>query len=314
VLPAAVEPLPPVPKAATAPVLGMTPFFTPNDSFYRIDTAIFVPRVDVKSWQLDITGLVRRPLSFTYDDLLRRDLVEADCTLMCVSNEVGGDLIGTARWLGVPLRELLDEAGVQPAGTQLVGVSVDGFTAGFPTKLAMDGRNALVAVGMNGEPLPFAHGYPARLVVPGIYGYVSATKWLRRIHLERWEDFDGYWIPRGWSKEAPIKTGSRIDVPRRGRRVPVGPTAIAGVAWAQHRGISKVEVQVDDGPWREATLAAADGVDTWRQWHLNWRATEGQHQLRVRATDGRGVLQAEEHTVPAPDGATGWHTVWLTAG
>jgi DMSO/TMAO reductase YedYZ molybdopterin-dependent catalytic subunit len=303
------RPLPPLPAAADLGIEGLPPFQTPNADFYRIDTALTVPQVDPATWRLRVTGMVDRELELTFDDLLGRPLVEADVTLTCVSNEVGGGLIGNARWLGARLADLLEEAGVQPGATQLVGRSVDGFTVGFPTEVALDGREALVAVGMNGEPLPIEHGFPARLVVPGLYGYVSATKWLAEIELTTWEAFDAYWVPRGWAKEGPIKTQSRIDVPASLAAVPAGPTAVAGVAWAPTRGIERVEVQVDDGRWAPARLAAPVGEDTWRQWVYEWDATPGGHTLRVRATDGTGQLQTEERAEPIPDGASGWHTI-----
>ena len=310
-LPAATEKLPAVAAGTTADVVGMTPYVTPNDAFYRIDTALVIPRVEVSNWKMTITGQVDKPLTFTYADLLKRPLVEHDCTLMCVSNEIGGDLVGNARWLGVRLADILKEAGVQKGADQVFASSVDGFTAGFPVSLAMDGREALIAIGMNGEPLPFRHGFPARLVVPGIYGYVSAVKWLSDIRLTTFEESQGYWIPRGWSALGPIKTGSRIDVPGRGRVV-AGNTAIAGVAWAQHTGISKVEVQVDGTPWQTAELAVDGGVDTWRQWKLAWNATAGDHRIRVRATDANGKVQTEERADVAPDGATGWHEIGVS--
>jgi DMSO/TMAO reductase YedYZ molybdopterin-dependent catalytic subunit len=308
-LPAAAKPAPPVPAGGDLGIDGLSPYLTPNADFYRIDTALQVPQVDVADWRLSITGMVDRPLTFTFGDLLREDLVEADITLACVSNEVGGDLVGNARWLGVRLDRLLERAGVQDGATQLVGRAVDGFTVGFPTELARDGRDALVAIGMNGEPLPVEHGFPARLVVPGLYGYVSATKWLSEIELTTLDAFDAYWIPRGWAKEAPIKTQSRIDVPAPLSPVSPGRRAIAGVAWAQTRGIEAVEVQIDGGEWTPARLADDTGPDTWRQWVLDWDATPGQHTLRVRATDGTGELQTEERAEPIPDGASGWHAV-----
>ncbi|MGH8910222.1 MAG: molybdopterin-dependent oxidoreductase [Egibacteraceae bacterium] len=303
-------PLPAVSTSLTVP--GLPALVTSNADFYRIDTALSAPRVDLVSWRLDIDGMVDRPLSLRYDDLLGMNLVEADITLCCVSNEVGGDLVGNARWLGVPLAQLLERVGVQPGADQIVGHSVDGWTAGFPTQAGRDGRAALVAVGMNGEPLPIVHGFPARLVVPGLYGYVSATKWLSRIQLTTWEGFDGYWVPRGWSKEGPIKTQSRIDVPAGYARIAAGPTAIAGVAWAQHRGIRRVEVQVDDRPWRDARLAGELHADTWRQWVLEWDATPGTHRIRVRATDATGQTQTGAITPIAPNGATGYHTIRVT--
>jgi DMSO/TMAO reductase YedYZ molybdopterin-dependent catalytic subunit len=299
------------PVAATD---GISPLITPIDRFYRIDTALFVPQVDVDRWDLRITGLVEREVSFTYDELLARSTVVEPVTLTCVSNEVGGDLIGTAVWQGVPLAELLAEARPERGADQLVGRSVDGWTAGFPTSAVHDGRVALVALGMNGEPLPVRHGFPARLVVAGLYGYVSATKWLRQVELTTWDGFDGYWVPRGWSKEGPIRTQSRIDTPRTGARVPAGPGVVAGVAWAPTRGIERVEVQVDDGPWRHADLGVALADATWVQWRVGWEATPGRHRLRVRATDANGATQPEERRPVAPDGATGWHTAEVEVG
>ncbi len=293
---------------------GLTPYIEPNDNFYRIDTALIVPQVDVGSWSLSVTGLVDRPFDLSFDDLLAEATTEEVVTLSCVSNEVGGSLVGNAQWQGVPLTSLLDRAGVQSDATQIVGKSVDGFTAGFPTEAAYDGRVAMVAIGMNGEPLPVRHGFPARLVVAGLYGYVSATKWLREVRLTRWEDFDGYWIPRGWSKEGPIKTQSRIDVPRAGARLAAGAIPIAGVAWAPTRGIAKVEVQVDDGDWQPAKLGDTVSDNTWVQWMLPWEATPGSHTLRVRATDGTGASQTSDVAPPDPNGATGWHTRRVTVG
>ena len=310
VLPKARKPLAAAPAGVSVPELNdATPFFTPNNKFYRIDTALEVPKIDVDTWELKIKGMVGQERTYTYEDLLSRNLVERDITLTCVSNEVGGILMGNARWLGVPLKELLDEAEVQNGATQIVGRSVDGWTSGFPTKLAMDGRDAMVAIAMNGEPLPFAHGFPARLIIPGIYGYVSATKWLTEIELTTLEDFDAYWVPRGYAKEAPIKLASRIDVPRGLSTIPAGKAAVAGVAWAQTVGIAKVEVKIDDAEWKEAVLADEQSVDTWRQWHLEWDATTGSHSISVRATDKNGKLQQEDRKAPLPNGATGWHQI-----
>lgn len=309
-LPSPVSPLPPPASGVDFAIPGLSPWKVRNADFYRIDTAFVVPKIDARTWKLEIGGLVDHPRTYTYEDLLKRDLVEADVTLMCVSNEVGGDLVGNARWLGVPLKELLEEAGVQAQAEQVFSTSADGWTSGFPKQIAMDGRNALVAVGMNGEPLPFAHGFPVRLVIPGIYGYVSATKWLTKIDLLRFADAEGYWIPRGWSQLAPVKTSSRIDVPRNNARIDAGPTVLAGVAWAQHRGITKVEVQVGASEqWQEATLATDGGIDTWRQWKLDWNATRGDYTIAVRATDREGKTQSSDYVPPAPDGAEGWHTI-----
>jgi DMSO/TMAO reductase YedYZ molybdopterin-dependent catalytic subunit len=312
VLPKARQPLPAVDPAVAVDVPGVSPFLTPNDRFYRIDTALAVPQVDVETWTLKVSGMVRTPITLTWDELLARPMVEADVTIACVSNEVGGDLVGTARWLGCRLDDLLAEAGVDPRADQVVGRSVDGFTAGFPTAV-LDGRDALVAIGMNGEPLPVAHGFPARLIVPGLYGYVSATKWLSEIALTTFDSFEGYWIPRGWSVEGPVKTQSRIDTPRTGKQLPAGtPVAVAGVAWAPVRGIAKVEVQVDDGPWQEARLGAEHARTTWRQWVWDWTPTAGEHRLQVRATDGTGATQPEQRTPVAPDGATGWDSITVS--
>jgi DMSO/TMAO reductase YedYZ molybdopterin-dependent catalytic subunit len=304
-LPRPFRPAGPVPPGADLEIPGLTPLFTPNEEFYRIDTALRIPAVEPAGWQLAVRGLVDRPFTLTYDELLAMPQIEADITLSCVSNEVGGDLVGNARWQGVPLVELLDRAGVQPGGTQLIGRSVDGFTAGFPTLTALDVTEAMVAVGMNGVPLPARHGFPARLVVPGLYGYVSATKWLSAIELTGWDE-QGYWIPRGWAKEGPIKTQARIDVPRPGAPLTPGSTVIAGVAWAPTRGIDGVEVRVDDGPWQTAQLAERLDVDCWRQWFLPWDATPGEHVITARATDGAGEVQTDQRTPVAPDGASGY--------
>ncbi|MGE0795087.1 MAG: molybdopterin-dependent oxidoreductase [Acidimicrobiia bacterium] len=304
-LPAAARPAPPLPAGADLRLDGLSPFITPNADFYRIDTALLVPQVTAEDWTLRIHGMVDREVTFTYDELLARPLVEADVTLACVSNEVGGSLVGNARWLGVPLRELLEEAGVHDDADQVVGRSVDDFTVGFPTAAVFDGRDALVAVGMNGEPLPVRHGFPARLVVAGLYGYVSATKWLKEIELTRFDRYDAYWIRLDWAPPAPIKVQSRIDTP--GNRAGAGRVAVAGVAWAQGRGIDAVEVRIDGGPWRRAELADEVGPATWRQWHLPWTATEGRHVLEVRATAGDGEVQTGELAEPFPSGATGWH-------
>jgi DMSO/TMAO reductase YedYZ molybdopterin-dependent catalytic subunit len=291
---------------------GLSPFLTPNGDFYRVDTALVVPQVSPSSWRLRVHGMVDHPVELTYDELLARPMIERDVTLVCVSNEVGGNLTGTATFLGARLADLLREAGVQPGATQLVSRSSDGFTVGTPTSVVLDGRDALIAVGMNGQPLPVEHGFPARLVVPGLYGYVSATKWVTDLELTTLDAYDAYWVQRGWAKQAPIKTESRIDVPRGGANLAPGTVAIAGVAWAPHRGVSKVEVQVDDGPWQPATLGPSPTDDTWRQWVLSWNATAGSHRLSVRATDGTGAAQTAEFADPVPDGATGWHQINVT--
>ena len=309
-LPSPADGLPPVPAAAELGVEGLETVLTSNEDFYRIDTAFAVPRVDIQEWTLTVSGRVDRPYTLTYYDLLDMRMIERDVTLACVSNQVGGSLVGNARWQGVPLSEILNRAGVRDDAEQIVGRSVDDFTVGFPVDVAFDGREALVAVGMNGEPLPFEHGFPARLVVAGLYGYVSATKWLSEIELTGWDEFDAYWVPRGWAKEAPIKTQSRIDTPRRGIRIPAGPRQVAGVAWAPTRGISRVEVQLGDGqPWVEAELSEPLSVNSWIQWKMPWDPEPGVYQLAVRATDGNGDLQTKTIRPAAPDGATGWHTI-----
>jgi DMSO/TMAO reductase YedYZ molybdopterin-dependent catalytic subunit len=297
---------------ATTP--GITPLIVDNDDFYLIDTAILTPQVDPANWQLTIKGMVDNEVVYSYDDLLDRANLVEPVTLSCVSNEIGGNLVGNAVWQGVALTELLDEAGVDPAATQIASRSVDGWSCGFPTELAYDGRTAMVAIAMNDEPLPLRHGFPARLVVSGLYGYVSATKWLSEIELTTMEAFDGYWIPRGWSKLAPVKTQSRIDTPSRGTSVKAGQEIpIAGVAWAPDLGIEQVEVQIDDGPWLEADLGESLGENAWTQWRLAWTPTAGRHLIRVRATDGTGETQTSDLTPPAPSGATGWHEIGVTA-
>lgn len=301
-------PAPPAP--AGAQLDPNTPFITPNDDFYRIDTALSFPRIDVDGWSFSVDGMVDRPLEVTYADLLAMPQVERTITLCCVSNEVGGGYIGNAVWRGVLLADLLAEAGVQADAQQVFSTSLDGWTCGFPVAAAFDGRDAMVAVGMNGSTLPLPHGYPARLVVPGLYGYVSATKWLARIELTSWER-EGYWVPRGWSQQAPIKTQSRIGYPRSGATITAGPNKIAGVAWAQHRGVERVEVRVGDGEWTEATLGTDVSDDCWRQWVLDWDAPVGDHTIAVRATDKLGDTQTDERSSPAPDGATGHHTIKL---
>jgi DMSO/TMAO reductase YedYZ molybdopterin-dependent catalytic subunit len=304
----------PLSQAASLAVDGITPIVIPNDDFYRIDTALVVPRVDVAKWSVKVSGMVDREIGLTYQQLTALPIFEQYVTIACVSNEVGGDLVGNALWRGIHLRDVLAMAGVKDGATQIVGRSVDGFTVGFPTEWAMDpSRDPMVAVGMNGEPLPVEHGFPARLIIPGLYGYVSATKWLVEIELTTLEAFDAYWVPLGWAKEAPILTQSRIDVPRNGAAVTVGPVAIAGVAWAPDRGIAKVEVRVDQGAWLPATLSAPISKATWVQWRLGWAAAAGDHTVEVRATDGLGETQTDQQSPPAPDGARGHHTIRVRA-
>lgn len=314
-LPAPGSPARPIPAGADLELRGLSSFTTSNKDFYRVDTALVVPRVDAESWRLRIHGKgVTRPLTVSFQDLLRRGLIERNITLTCVSNEVGGPYVGNARWIGVPLADLLREAGVKPPSKggpadQLVSRSVDGMTIGTPVDAVMDGRDAMLAVGMNGEPLPFDHGFPVRMVVPGLYGYVSACKWLEDLELTTFAEYDAYWVKRTWSREAPIKTQSRIDTPRPFASPKAGRVPVAGVAWAQHRGIERVEVRVDGGEWNPAKLAAEDSEDTWRQWMWEWPATSGNHTLEVRATDRDGRIQTDKRVGTVPNGATGWHSV-----
>jgi DMSO/TMAO reductase YedYZ molybdopterin-dependent catalytic subunit len=305
-LPAPADPAPPLPD-------GLAPgFVTSNSDFYRVDTALTVPRVDLDSWRLGITGMVDSPVSLSFADLLDRPLVERVVTLNCVSNEVGGPYIGTARWLGVPLAPLLREVGVRAGADQLLARSVDGMTIGTPVAALLDGREPLLCVGMNGEPLPFEHGFPVRMLTPGLYGYVGACKWVSSLELTTFDAVDAYWVQRGWAPQAPVKTASRIDMPAPFAQVPAGPVTVAGVAWAQGRGIRAVEVQVDDDPWQQATLLPVPSIETWVQWRYVWAATPGSHDVRVRATDGTGAVQPEERVTPFPDGATGWHSTTVT--
>jgi DMSO/TMAO reductase YedYZ molybdopterin-dependent catalytic subunit len=320
-IPAPSDTADPAPEAngATAPagtdfgIGDVTPWVVPNADFYRIDTALSVPQVPRDSWRLRVHGMVDHELELTFGDLLARPMIERYVTLSCVSNQVGGDLVGNALFQGVRFKDVLEEAGVHAEATQVVSRSIDGWSCGSPTSVIMDGRDAMIAIAMNGEPLPPEHGYPVRLVVPGLYGYVSATKWVTEVELTRWEDFDAYWVPRGWAKEGPVKTMARIDRPRSGKNYSPGAGGsidIAGVAWAVHRGISKVEISIDDGEWRECELADVPSGDTWRQWRYRWSSsTEGEHAVRARAYDGAGVPQPEEPKSVAPDGAQGYHRV-----
>ena len=311
------ETLPPPPASASIEVAGMPPLMTPNEDFYLIDTALSSPRINVERWKLDVKGAVENPVSFTYKDLLGMPTRESDVTLSCVSNEVGGGLVSNARWTGVLLSDVLKEAGVGRenvgrASRQLVGRSADGWTGGFKTDLALDGRDALVAFGMNGSELPVKHGYPVRLVVPGIYGYVSATKWLTEIELTDW-DYDAYWIRRTWSKEGPVKTQSRIDTVKDGAGLEAGRIPVGGVAWAPHKGIGRVEVSTDGGgTWNEARLASQLSPDACPQYVYEWDPKPGEHEIKVRATNGEGETQSAKPAPPHPSGADGYHTVRVT--
>jgi DMSO/TMAO reductase YedYZ molybdopterin-dependent catalytic subunit len=312
-LPQPVDPGPPLPADAELGVTGITPFRVPNADFYRVDTALTVPVVDPSTWTLQVGGMVRAPYEMSFDELLSLPMIERDLTLTCVSNEVGGPYAGNARWLGVPLRDVLARAGVDPAAEQLLSRSADGWSASTPLAAVTDGRDALIAVAMNGEPLPPEHGFPARMVVPGLFGFVSATKWLVSLEATTYAAEQAYWTRRGWATDAPVRTMARIEVPRPLASVPAGTVVVGGVCWAQHRGIDGVEVQVDDGPWRMATLGGVPSDDTWRQWSYVWRgATAGRHTVRARATDSTGATQPEERRTPFPSGATGWHDTVVT--
>lgn len=293
-------------------VRGLSAYYTPDAGFYRVDTALVLPQVDPDSWKLRIHGLVDKPVELSFDDLLRRPLDEHDMTLSCVSNPVGGPYVGNARWIGASLPTLLREAGIHSGADQLVARSVDGMTISTPIASVLDGREALLAVAMNGQPLPVAHGFPCRMLVPGFYGYSSACKWVVDIEATTYDAYDAYWVKRGYARIGTLKTSSRIDVPRPLATLPAGPTTVAGIAWATHRGIDAVEIRVDGGPWQEAVLAPQDTPDTWRQWTHSWHATTGSHNLQVRATDGTGATQTGARADPYPSGSTGWHNIVVT--
>jgi DMSO/TMAO reductase YedYZ molybdopterin-dependent catalytic subunit len=303
---------PPLPAGSDLHIPGLSSFITPNDSFYRVDTALLLPQVDPSTWQLRIHGMVQREVTITFAELLRRPLIEAYVTLTCVSDPVGGPYVGNAKWLGAHLADLIRQARPRAGASQLLCTSVDGFTSGTPLQVVLDGRDALLAVAMNDTALPVAHGFPARMVIPGLYGYVSATKWVTDIEVTTFADATAYWATRGWSQQAPIKTESRIDVPAIGSTLRPGPTQVAGVAWAQHKGVAAVEVRVDRGPWHEARLAAVPDIDTWRQWVWEWPATPGRHLIEARATDKTGYTQTAVQAQPAPNGASGYPSAAVT--
>ncbi|KUI24667.1 oxidoreductase [Mycobacterium sp. IS-1742] len=313
-LPRADVPAPSIPAAVQPRGVTLPPFVTPAADFYRIDTALSVPQLSRDQWRLRVHGMVDRELTYRFSDLERFEVVEKVVTLTCVSNLVGGDLVSTATWTGYRVRDLLADAGIHAGADMVLSTSTDGFTAGTPVGALTDSRDALLAIGMNGEPLPTEHGYPARLVVPGLYGYVSATKWVVDLELTRFDRAQAYWTKLGWSERGPIKTQSRIDVPRSGTEVAAGPVTFGGVAWAQNRGVRAVEVRIDppggQGEWRPARLGESYSNETWRLWSYRWEAKEpGLHTMLVRATDGTGAVQTEDQADPVPDGATGWHTV-----
>jgi DMSO/TMAO reductase YedYZ molybdopterin-dependent catalytic subunit len=304
------DPIPPVPPTVQPAGVALPSFVTSGADFYRIDTALSVPQLSRGDWQLKIHGMVDREFTYRFDDLAEFDLIEKMITLACVSNPVGGDLISNGVWTGYRVRDLLAAAGVHSDADMVLSTSIDGFTAGTPVEALTDDRDSLLAITLDGQPLPVEHGYPARLVVPGLYGYVSATKWIVDLEVTRYDRAESYWTRLGWSPRGPIKTESRIDVPRSGADVPRGPTRFGGVAWAQHRGVKAVEVRIDDGPWQPAQLGAAYNDDTWRLWSFDWQAEQtGNHQIAVRATDNTGAVQTSDEADVVPDGASGWHTV-----
>jgi DMSO/TMAO reductase YedYZ molybdopterin-dependent catalytic subunit len=312
-LPAPAVRAPALPPGADLRIPGLSPFITPNGSFYRVDTAIVLPQVAPASWRLRVHGMVTREITLSFADLVRRPLIEDYITLCCVSNPVGGPYIGNALWLGADLAGLLRAAGIRAGASQLLCTSADGFTSGVPVQAVMDGRDALLAVAMNHAALPVAHGFPVRMVVPGLYGYVSACKWVTDIEVTTYAAATAYWSAgRGWDKQAPVKTESRIDVPTGSTALTAGRTAVAGVAWAQHKGIDAVEVRVDRGTWRQVRLAAVPGIDTWRQWVWDWEATPGRHLIEARATDKTGYAQTPAQAPPEPNGATGYPSVMVT--
>ena len=314
-IPAPSEPLPAVPASVQPDVPGLEPFFTPNVAqgafagFYRVDTALEVPQVDPEKWTLRIHGMVDRPFEITFDELLKMPLEEHDLTLTCVSNPVGGPYCGNARWLGTQLAPLLRRAGVRSGADQILSTSTDGMTIGSPVEAVLDGRQAMLAVAMNGETLPIEHGFPCRMLIPGLYGYVSATKWVVDLELTTFAQSAAYWVTNGWSQQAPVKTASRIDVPQSGASVNQGTVMLAGVAWATHRGVDGVEVRIDSGPWIPAVLATSDTPDTWRMWSYAWQAEHGTHNVTVRCTDGTGTLQTSAVQDVIPNGATGYHSI-----
>ncbi len=295
-------------------VPGLSPWVTPASDFYRVDVNLLVPGVDVGTWRLDIDGLVERPFSLSWDELTALPVIERDITLNCVSNEVGGPYIGGARWLGVRTRDLLERAGVRPEADQVLSRSVDGFTVSTPVQALLDERDALVAIGINGRPLPAEHGFPARLITPGLYGYVGATKWLTQMTLTTYAQQAAYWTARGWAERGPVKPSSRIDVPRHLSHLPAGTVTVAGTAWAQQIGVARVQVRIDEAEWQDATIGPDAGIDYWRQWRFSWPAAPGQHTLESRLVDDRGTPQSEQVAPPFPDGASGLHRITVTIG
>lgn len=311
-LPSPLKAASPVPAGVQSPVAGVSSWLTPNNEFYRIDTALSVPEINVEDWVLRVHGMVEKEITLTFQDLLDADLIESHVTLTCVSNPVGGKLAGNAKWLGMPIREVLAMAKPKEGADMVLSTSIDGFSASTPLEVLQDDRDAMLAIGMNGEPLPIEHGYPVRMVVPGLYGFVSATKWVVDLEVTRFADSKAYWTERGWSERGPIKTMARVDVPGSFAKLKAGKVAVGGTAWAQTRGITKVEVQIDDGDWVEATLSTEASTITWRQWSYEWDATPGMHYVKARATDSTGEVQTDKRADPVPDGASGWQSVAVT--
>jgi DMSO/TMAO reductase YedYZ molybdopterin-dependent catalytic subunit len=304
---------PPIPADVQPNGVALPSFITSNADFYRVDTALTVPQLSHRDWRLRIHGMVDREVNYSFEELAGFEVVEMVMTLTCVSNPVGGNLISTGVWTGYRVADLLAAAHVHPDADMVLSTSIDGFTAGTPVEALTDSRGALLAVGLNGQPLPIEHGYPARLVVPGLYGYVSATKWIVDMELTRFDKAVAYWTRMGWAPQAPVKTESRIDVPKRGQELPEGPVVFGGVAWAQNRGVRLVEVRIDDGVWQPAELGASYSNATWRLWSFHWQAkSPGKHSITVRATDNTGATQTADRAETVPDGATGWHTVEFT--
>ena len=311
-LPSPAKATPAVPAGVQSAAPGVTPWITPNNDFYRIDTALSVPEINAGEWELRVHGLVEQEVTLTFQDLLDAELIESHVTLTCVSNPVSGKLVGNAKWLGLPIRDVLARAKPKEGADMVLSRSIDGFSASTPLEVLQDDRDAMLAIGMNDEPLPVEHGFPVRMVVPGLYGFVSATKWVVDLEVTRFADSKAYWTERGWSERGPIKTMARVDVPASFAKMPAGKVAVGGTAWAQTRGITKVEVQIDDGDWVEATLSDEASTITWRQWSYEWDATPGIHYVKARATDGTGETQTDKRADPVPDGASGWPSVMVT--
>jgi DMSO/TMAO reductase YedYZ molybdopterin-dependent catalytic subunit len=308
-IPKPTYPAPPLPTGVHPNIPGLSPFFTDNDDFYRVDTDLVLPQVSPDSWTLRIHGLVDRPIELGFADLLKQPLYEHDMTVSCVSDPVGGPYVGNARWIGASVPALLRSAGVQTGADQLIARSTDGMTIGTPLESVLDGRNALLAVAMNGQPLPIAHGFPARMLVPGFYGYASACKWVTDLYVTTFAAEQAYWVQRGYARIGTMKTQSRIDVPKPFAHLNAGIVTVAGIAWATDRGIADVQVQIDDGPWQSARLAASDNADTWRQWTYDWKATAGTHSIQVRAADDSGTYQPSAQAGPYPSGASGYESL-----